>query len=69
MHAVQGERGVSELAALHGAHPTMTHQWKVARLGALHAGIGDLAVAHVHHGFTSRGMFPPQAIAAFREDW
>lgn len=28
LEAVKGERTVSELAAEHGVHPTMIHQWK-----------------------------------------
>ncbi len=28
LEAVKGERTVSELAAAHGVHPTMIHQWK-----------------------------------------
>lgn len=28
LEAVKGERKVSELAAEHGVHPTMIHQWK-----------------------------------------
>ena len=32
LEAVKGERTVSELAAEHGVHPTMIHQWKEALL-------------------------------------
>jgi Transposase. len=32
LEAVKGERTVSELAAEHGVHPTMIHQWKKALL-------------------------------------
>jgi transposase len=32
LEAVKGERTVSELAADHGVHPTMIHQWKKALL-------------------------------------
>jgi len=30
--AVKGDKTVSELASLHGVHPTMIHQWKKALL-------------------------------------
>lgn len=28
LEAVRGERTVSDLAAAHGVHPTMSHRWK-----------------------------------------